>query len=74
LATVKCYLSIRLAISLDPENASAHQWYANLLATLGRADEAEQEVRRAQELDKTSLIVKRTSRILSTLRIVTINQ
>jgi serine/threonine protein kinase/Tfp pilus assembly protein PilF len=45
------------AIRLNPNYASAHQWYANLLAALGRFDEAIAETRRTQELDKTSLII-----------------
>ncbi|HJU53217.1 MAG TPA: protein kinase [Pyrinomonadaceae bacterium] len=45
------------AIRLNPNYASAHQWYANYLAARGRFDEAEAETRRTQELDKTSLII-----------------
>jgi serine/threonine protein kinase/Tfp pilus assembly protein PilF len=45
------------AIRLNPNYASAHQWYANLLAAVGRFDEAISETRRTQELDKTSLII-----------------
>jgi tetratricopeptide (TPR) repeat protein len=45
------------AISLNDDYASAHQWYANLLAAQGRFDEAIAETRRTQELDKTSLII-----------------
>jgi eukaryotic-like serine/threonine-protein kinase len=45
------------AIRLNPNYASAHQWYANLLAAMGRFDEAEAATRRTQELDKTSLII-----------------
>jgi serine/threonine protein kinase/Tfp pilus assembly protein PilF len=45
------------AIRLNPNYASAHQWYANLLAALGRFEEAIAETRRTQELDKTSLII-----------------
>lgn len=50
----------RLAISLNPDYAQVHQWYANYLAAVGRADEAIRESRRAQELDPTSLIVNAT--------------
>ena len=50
----------RLALSLNPDYAQAHQWYANYLAAVGRADEAIRESRRAQELDPTSLIVNAT--------------
>jgi TolB-like protein/Tfp pilus assembly protein PilF/cellulose biosynthesis protein BcsQ len=45
------------AILLNPNYASAHQWYANYLAAMRRFDEAEAETRRTQELDKTSLII-----------------
>jgi eukaryotic-like serine/threonine-protein kinase len=45
------------AIRLNPNYASAHQWYANYLAAMGRFTEAEAETRRTQELDKTSLII-----------------
>jgi len=47
----------REAIRLNPNYASAHQWYANYLAAQRRFDEAEAETRRTQELDKTSLII-----------------
>ncbi|HEY0376036.1 MAG TPA: protein kinase [Pyrinomonadaceae bacterium] len=45
------------AIRLNPNYASAHQWYANYLAAQRRFDEAEAETRQTQELDKTSLII-----------------
>ena len=45
------------AIQLNDSYASAHQWYANYLAAQGRFDEAIQETRRTQEIDKTSLII-----------------
>ena len=50
----------RLALSLNPDYAQAHQWYANYLAAVGRADQAISEGKRAQELDPTSLIVNAT--------------
>jgi eukaryotic-like serine/threonine-protein kinase len=50
----------RLALSLNPDYAQTHQWYANYLAAVGRADEAISESKRAQELDPTSLIVSAT--------------
>jgi serine/threonine-protein kinase len=50
----------RLAISLNPDYAQTHQWYANYLVAVGRADEAISESKRAQELDPTSLIVSAT--------------
>jgi len=47
----------RRAIELNPSNASAHVWYADLLTILGRVPEGESEIRRAQELDPLSLEV-----------------
>jgi len=45
------------AIRLKDNYASAHQWYANYLAAQGRFNEAIQETKRTQELDRTSLII-----------------
>ncbi len=45
------------AIRLNPDYPQAHQWYANYLSAVGRHREAEQETRRVQELDPTSLIL-----------------
>jgi serine/threonine protein kinase/Flp pilus assembly protein TadD len=44
----------RHAISLAPEYATAHQWYAEYLTTLERFDEAIVEGRAAEELDALS--------------------
>jgi DNA-binding SARP family transcriptional activator/TolB-like protein/Tfp pilus assembly protein PilF len=44
----------RTAIALEPSNALAHHWYAILLITLDRRDEAVREARRAAELDPLS--------------------
>lgn len=41
----------RRAIELNPSNSAAHAWYAFLLMTLQRLDEAERENRAAIELD-----------------------
>lgn len=46
----------RQSIVLRPGYSKAHQWYANLLVAAGRFDEAEREMRRAQQLDPLSLI------------------
>ena len=43
------------SIELNPNYATAHQWYAEYLTTMGRADEARAEMKRAQELDPASL-------------------
>ncbi|HET9804798.1 MAG TPA: tetratricopeptide repeat protein [Candidatus Acidoferrum sp.] len=47
----------RRAIELNPNYATAHQWYGLLLASLGRFPEAENEVRRAQQLEPLSPII-----------------
>lgn len=45
------------AIELDPNYATAHQWYAESLAYQGRFDEARSEIERARKLDPLSLII-----------------
>jgi tetratricopeptide (TPR) repeat protein len=45
------------AISLNPNYATAHQWYSELLMALGRHDEALMEIERAHELDPFSPII-----------------
>jgi serine/threonine protein kinase/tetratricopeptide (TPR) repeat protein len=47
----------RRAIDAKPSYATAHHWYGNLLASLGRFDEAMTEMKRARELDPLSLII-----------------
>jgi eukaryotic-like serine/threonine-protein kinase len=47
----------RRAIELDPNYATAHQWYAECLALMGRFDEAFAEIDRARQLDPLSLII-----------------
>ncbi len=47
----------RRAIELDPNYATAHHWYAELLSFLGRFDESFAEFDRAQQLDPLSLII-----------------
>lgn len=47
----------RRAIELNPNYATAHHWYADLLATEGRFDESFAEYQRALELDPLSLAV-----------------
>ncbi|HYO62599.1 MAG TPA: protein kinase [Pyrinomonadaceae bacterium] len=47
----------RSAIKLNPNYATAHQWYASCLVQMGRFDEALAEIQRAQELDPLSLII-----------------
>jgi TolB-like protein/DNA-binding winged helix-turn-helix (wHTH) protein/Tfp pilus assembly protein PilF len=47
----------RRAIELDPQYATAHQWYAECLAFQGRFSEALAESERARQLDPLSLII-----------------
>ncbi|MBI4420940.1 MAG: tetratricopeptide repeat protein [Gemmatimonadetes bacterium] len=49
----------RRAIELDPHYPSAHQWYAFLLAALGKAGDALLEGHTAQELDGASVSIRR---------------
>jgi DNA-binding winged helix-turn-helix (wHTH) protein/TolB-like protein/Flp pilus assembly protein TadD len=44
----------RKALESNPNYATAHQWYAEYLARVGRLEEAVAEARRAQELDPAS--------------------
>ena len=49
---------IRRAIELNPNYATAHQWYAEvILVPLGRREEAIGEMERAQQLDPLSLAI-----------------
>jgi DNA-binding winged helix-turn-helix (wHTH) protein/TolB-like protein/Tfp pilus assembly protein PilF len=45
------------AIELKPNYATAHQWYAEFLGSMGRLDEAEAELAHALECDPLSLII-----------------
>jgi tetratricopeptide (TPR) repeat protein len=47
----------RRAIQLDPQYATAHQWYAEFLAWQGRFPEALAESEQARRLDPLSLII-----------------
>ncbi len=46
------------AIELNPHYPTAHQWYGEYLAAMGRPEEALVEIRRAQELDPLSLVIR----------------
>jgi serine/threonine-protein kinase len=48
------------ALELNPNYATAHQWYAIYLMSLGRFDEALAQARRAQDLDPLSLPINMT--------------
>jgi len=50
----------RRAIELDPRYATAHQWYAFMLASQGKFDEALLEAHTAQENDPASISVRRS--------------
>ncbi|HEY0765947.1 MAG TPA: protein kinase [Pyrinomonadaceae bacterium] len=45
------------AIALNPNYATAHQWYASYLAAVGRLDEAVVEAKTAHELEPFSLTI-----------------
>jgi adenylate cyclase len=47
------------AIALDPNDATAHQWYAEGIGQLGRHQEALEEINRAHELDPLSPVITR---------------
>jgi len=45
------------AIELNPNYATAHQWYGQYLAAMGRFEEAYKKINKALELDPLSLII-----------------
>jgi TolB-like protein/Flp pilus assembly protein TadD len=45
------------SIELNPNYATARQWYSRLLNTLGQKDEALAEIKRANELDPLSMVI-----------------
>jgi DNA-binding winged helix-turn-helix (wHTH) protein/TolB-like protein len=49
--------ALKRAIELSPNYATAHQYYALLLATVGRIDQALREIETAQRLDPLSLVI-----------------
>lgn len=48
----------RTAIELSPSNVDAHHWYAQMLMTEGRFDEAEQQLGAALDVDPRSPILR----------------
>jgi tetratricopeptide (TPR) repeat protein len=54
----KAEMGFREALKLNPNYASAHQWYAVFLSNHGRHGEAIKEIERARELDPLSLIIQ----------------
>jgi serine/threonine protein kinase/tetratricopeptide (TPR) repeat protein len=51
-------VAFRRAIKMNPHYATAHQWYAEFLAGMGRTNEALDHIHKAQELDPLSLIIQ----------------
>jgi DNA-binding winged helix-turn-helix (wHTH) protein/Tfp pilus assembly protein PilF len=49
--------NFRLALDLNPNYATAHQWYGLYLRAMRRFDEAEAQLQRALEIDPLSLII-----------------
>src|SRR5258708_24857043 len=47
----------RRALELEPDGAQAHQWYAEFLSLMGRHQEAIAQIRAAQHLDPSSMII-----------------
>jgi len=45
------------ALELNPNYATAHHWYADFLAGLGRLEEATTEIKRAREIDPLSPVI-----------------
>ncbi|MFO8034744.1 MAG: adenylate/guanylate cyclase domain-containing protein, partial [Candidatus Bipolaricaulota bacterium] len=61
--------SLRYAIQLNPNYATAHHWYALALAVTGRLEEGVAEIRRALELDPLSQAINADAgRILTLAR------
>ena len=54
----------RKAIELNSNNATAHQWYAELLSHRGRDEEALSEIDRALEIDPLSLVAGQAKAII----------
>jgi DNA-binding winged helix-turn-helix (wHTH) protein/tetratricopeptide (TPR) repeat protein len=50
--------SFRRALSLNPQHATTHQWYAEFLVARGKFPEALIQIHQAQELDPGSLIIQ----------------
>jgi len=49
------------AIELNPSYATAHQWYASFLNSMGRGEEAQAELSLARQSDPLSLIISMTA-------------
>jgi serine/threonine-protein kinase len=73
LARVRMYLNFdwraaegefKRAVELNPGYATAHQWYAEYLSSMGRLREARAEVKRAQDLEPLSLTISNAAGII----------
>jgi TolB-like protein/DNA-binding winged helix-turn-helix (wHTH) protein/cytochrome c-type biogenesis protein CcmH/NrfG len=53
----KAEQELKRAIELNPNYATAHQWYGEFLADMGRPEEGIREINRARELDPLSVII-----------------
>jgi serine/threonine protein kinase/Tfp pilus assembly protein PilF len=53
----KAEAEFKKAIELNPNYATAHEWYSLYLAIMGRLDESLTEIEKALELDPLSLII-----------------
>ena len=49
--------NFKIAIDLNPNYPTAHQWYALFLSSVGRCNEALDQINRAMELDPLSLAI-----------------
>jgi tetratricopeptide (TPR) repeat protein len=56
----KAEQEFRQAIELNPNYATAHQWYSYYLTAMGRFPEAVEEARKAQQIDPLSLAINAT--------------
>ena len=54
----KAEASFRRALALNPNYPTAHQWYAEYLAAMGRPAEALDQIGQAQQLDPASMVVR----------------
>ena len=58
--SVAAEAAFKQALELNPNYATAHQWYGSILNSLGRPEESLIQRRKAQELDPLSAIVNQT--------------
>jgi tetratricopeptide (TPR) repeat protein len=53
----KAEVHFRQAIALNPSYATAHHWYGECLAAMGRGEESIDQLKQAQELDPLSAVI-----------------